>query len=77
MLRRSIGGRQPRGVRGAKSFIDAVRSGLHGLERKLDLCPATEDSLRLVGIAYDRILGDEVGDGNRHSMGASPFGCLI
>lgn len=56
---------------GAKAFIDAVRDELHGkvaliTNRSQDQCGATEDNLHALGLKYDQILCDDVGDGDKN-----------
>lgn len=56
---------------GAADFINSVRDELGGQvilvsNRSKDQCGATEDNLHSVGLKYDRILCDEVGDGNKN-----------
>lgn len=56
---------------GAREFTQAVHDGLHGqvvlvTNRGAAQCADTEANLQAVGILYDRILCDAVGDGDKN-----------
>jgi 5'-nucleotidase (lipoprotein e(P4) family) len=56
---------------GAREFTHAVHDGLHGqvvlvTNRSAAQCADTEANLQAVGILYDRILCDAVGDGDKN-----------